>query len=295
MKCTPLHELQQNKEKQSNKDNFSFYDNLKKAFELDKENDSHKKLDGYFSISQFTGDSCLRKIYYDVKNPEFKKEYKFEKDFVFKFGHSIHELIQSKMSKFNLLHGVEQFFQDDENKICGSTDGYYIDHDKKEIRMLDIKTTNLGLYSYVLMKNVPKKDHKHQLNVYAYYLLKEYPEYQIKSMHILYINKNQSNHVNDMSRLSLSAKTLNDVDEKEMIENHIETIKSLFNDEDMKIKEVIFDYDEEIALSEINKVKELREKIKNNKLPNKISKKIYCLNCDFVNMCRGKEWVEENK
>jgi len=52
-------------------DSFSFAENIRKAFELDKDNDDHKSIKGYHSISQFTGDACLRKIYYRVKNPKF--------------------------------------------------------------------------------------------------------------------------------------------------------------------------------------------------------------------------------
>lgn len=274
-------------------DSFSFAENIRKAFEMDKDNDDHKSIKGYHSISQFTGDACLRKIYYRVKNPDFIEPYNFDRDFVFKFGHAIHKLIQDKMSKFNLLHGVEEFFQDDINEICGSTDGYFIDHDKKEIRMMDIKTTNLGLFAYVTNADKPKKDHRHQLNVYAYYLLKKYPDYEMKSMHIIYINKNQSNHTNDFSRLRASLKTLENEHEIELINNHLSYIEDNMKDSCMKIKETIFSYDESIALAEIEKVQVLKEKIKNDKLPNKISKFNYCMNCSYVNLCRGEKWVQE--
>lgn len=288
MKLIPLNEL---KPKKSS--NFSFIENLKKSFELDKENSTHKSIEGYYSISSFTGNACLRKIYYKQKYPEHKP-FSFAREFVFDVGHAVHELIQSKMSKFNYLHGVEEFFQDDERKICGSTDGYYINHQDKTIRMLDIKTTNLGGFTYVTKSRKAKKDHIHQLSMYAYYVQQKHPDYKIISMHILYVNKNQADHKHDYSLLKTNIQHF-DEDHQETVFRHLSDIESTFDGEDVQLQEIIFQYDPSIVEEEFEKVRQLQWKIDNNKLPNKISKKIYCLNCPFVEMCRGKEWVEANK
>lgn len=294
MRFNPDYSFLETKEQEI--DDFSFTSNLKKAFELDKINDTHKSIKGYFSISQFTGSSCKRKLFYEVKNPDYKEEFSFDKEFIFGVGHAVHELIQSKMSKFNLLHGIEQFFQDDENKVCGSTDGYFIDHDKKEIRMMDIKTSNLGTFTYVLQSNKPKKDHLHQLHMYAYYLSKQYPDYKIKSMHVLYVNKNQAKHIPDTYRIEKTINTLSNESEKEALNYHIESIKSAYDDYDcMKLKEVVFQYDPKIVQEEFENLNDLKARIEANKPPNKISKKIYCLNCKFVNLCRGEQWVKDNE
>lgn len=286
---------------------FSFTKLLKEAFS--KLEDTHKKKDGYLSISQFTGNACLRKCYYQLMKVQRSKN-TFEKDWIFKVGHSIHDLIQSTMEQQKFLMGVEQYFEDHELKICGSTDGYFIDHSKKEIRMLDIKSAGLNTFEYVSKSNRAKVDHIAQLHVYAYLLKKHfYPDYEIKSMHILYVNKNQADFkpnlddllnkyekmyhdYSEMVKENCVPFVLEDVEQDRLDFHNIVKQKSEVN-KDYQLKECVFNYSEEIIQKELDKLEDFWNRIENNKLPNKISKFLYCKNCEYVLECRSQDWLDE--
>lgn len=307
------------------------------SFKQDNANivDTHKKLDGHLSISQISGDACMRKVYY-----QYNKVVKDEKQDVLsqlntKIGSAIHEIIQSSLERNKSLSGIEQFLQDDDLKVCGSTDGYFEEHHhniKDEIILNDFKSSGLGTFNYISKTNIPLNSHKAQVHWYAYLLKKKHPNLKLDKLKITYINKNGTgfsfNTFYIKKNIERTISYLKETNDKliakgrsnDILEAHINNLQITINDivkeEEFqsklgKIKEVDFDFDDNLMEKEIQKIKDFWDLIKSNekeiekskiekgkpkiKLPNKISKKTYCLNCDYLTTCRGSEWYEQNK
>ena len=286
-------------------------------YQNETEPNEHKGKDGYISVSQFTGNACQRKLYLNYLNKE-KREYEYRLDYIFSFGHLYHDWIQDILSKTLHLHGVEEYFQNDEMKVTGSIDGYII-NDDGTYTIIDFKTSSLGSYQYIMNSRKAKKDHKHQLMFYAYLFMKKYPDRKVKSIKVLYINKNQGSFAVDIDmqlvQIDKVIKYLSDTLEKmkklnrnsEELEDNIHYLEnskqSLINllekdkGEDYLFQEFDYPYDdnvniidEEIAKldkfwlhveNEENKIKEAKrtEKEYKQKLLPKIANTTYCSSC----------------
>lgn len=164
--------------------------------------DNHKSLEGYHSISQISGDSCLRKAFYKALNYPLNEhtqeniekgiKSKAEKDWIFSFGHFIHDKIQNLLK--NDLKKVEMFMKDSQNLICGSTDGT-LSLPKGRV-VLDFKSCNLNIFDYVTKRQSALKNHIAQAHNYARILniaesKKKQPNL-FTHIAIVYFNKNQA-------------------------------------------------------------------------------------------------------
>lgn len=288
---------------------------LHSALEEEKKVDNHRTEDGYLSISSISG-GCLRKDYYRLKGYEANNSYEFNTQWIFGFGHAIHDYVQNILIKYGHLHGVEQFMKDDELKICGSTDGFLFSKSDKENSIIvnDFKTCNLSTFTYVKSSNKAKKDHIAQLHLYGYLLNKTF-DYKIDGLKVTYINKNQayyfpyiasvknnlklvqasltkmSNYYTSKGKIS----TADSIDDKfNLLENSLLTLereaeKMADRTEDWMIQEVDFDYSEDVLNNQVNVIKDFWTRLENNKPPNKTTKKYICSTCEFYNVCYAKK------
>ena len=296
--------------KNNNKYKISFRTLFEKALDQydEKYPHKHRKTEGFLSISQISGNSCMRKNYYDLMGYP-KQSIPFRNRLIMDFGTRLHELAQQCMGEFGYLQGVEQFMEDKELKVCGSTDGWLVNKHNQMI-FNDIKTTNLNGYMTVLSSDKPKKDHRHQVHWYSY-IMRKHHNIKIDRLKITYICKNQSSYSplweNDYKNLNSIMEKINSSDNDFLTDQERANLnfiayklnkdKELINGDDFLIKEVDFDYDEKIIKEEIEKVnkfwqliennKELIEKGKKEKLPNKIKDGVICASCQFRKVCRN--------
>lgn len=288
-------------------------DSLKQYYENTK--DAHRKIDGYLSVSQFSGNACQRKAYYQLTNAEKNSDnFNFESQIILNMGTLIHEYLQEALSQSCHLADIEKFIQDDELKICGSIDGIFVSDDKKIL--IDFKSCGLNTFEYVKKSGKATKSHLHQLHVYAM-ILNKYYGYNITQMKVIYINKNHGantpytkhikdnlintlDYLNDVSQKYISSgresmELLSNIYSLESAINSLEEISTVDKNEDYLIEEVDIVYDEKIPEEEINKAKILHELVETNKdkkkpkLPNKISKPYICATCHYRGICRGLE------
>jgi len=298
--------------KEKFKNSFSVSNMIKEAY-LNKP-DTHKNKEGYVSISQISGNSCLRKAYYKLQKTPIQNK-SFEGSFITGVGNSVHDSLQEVLENLNTMNtvfpqfkGIEEYFEDHDLRLTGSTDGYF-EHKDGSITVNDFKTCGLNMYLYLINSNKPKKDHVAQVHWYAY-LYKKQQNKVINDLKITYICKNQGKpyFINDEVLKSFDAthsylKNLVEWYEgkdKEVPENlmrayyqansHLEELNKLaFNhEEDFMFKEFTFKYDESIIEAEIEKLKQFWERIdEGKKLPNKISTKYICDSCPYLKTCRG--------
>lgn len=288
-------------------------------YQNETEPNEHKGKAGHVSVSQFTGNACLRKLYLNHLS-KVEREYEYRLDYIFSFGHLYHDWIQNILSKIGQLHGIEEYFQDDDLKVTGSIDGYVI-NDDGTYTIVDFKTSSLGSYQYIMNSRKCKKDHKHQLMFYAYLFMKKYPDRIVKSIKVLYINKNQGSYSIDVdmqiTQMDKVIKYLTDTLEKmkklnrnsEELEDNISYLEnsrqSLINllekdkGEDYLFQEFDYNYQDNISivdeeLAKLDKfwlhVDNEKEKIKTSiktekeykqKLPPKLANTMYCESCFF--------------
>lgn len=268
----------------------------------------HRKIDGYLSISQISGESCMRKNYYDIMGYQ-KQGIPFRNRIIMDFGTRLHELAQQCMGEFGYLKGVEDFMFLDELKVCGSTDGWLVNQDNGSLILNDIKTANLNTYQKVLSTNEPKKDHKAQVHWYSYILRKK-ANIEINDLKITYICKNQSSYTplwqQDFDKLNNFVQILNN-DPQYVYSDELKSLNyinyklqkdfQLSQEDDYLIKEVDFKYDEEIIKKEIEKIEDFWALIENNKelvkngkkekIPSKIRDGVICQSCNFRKVCRN--------
>ncbi len=181
---------------------FSLRNILEQCFKDDRKNipDTHVKLKGYVSVSQITGDACLRKAYYQYIQEEKEDNVSFETHAILSFGTLIHEFIQSTLKRNNKIDLVEKFLQDDKLKICGSIDGIftYKTHGViDEIVLNDFKSCGLSTLERVMRSGKGSKNHIRQLHWYAY-LLSQFYKKPITKLKLTYFCKNQSGYIPDM-------------------------------------------------------------------------------------------------
>lgn len=301
---------------------------LEECYESDsKKRQAHRKLEGYLSISQIAGKACLRKAYYTLHNYPSEKVFNFESHSILEVGTLYHELVQSTMIRSNKLHFVEQFMKCDKYKICGSTDGLLRDDSTGEYILNDFKTTGTAGFDYVVKANKAKKDHVSQVHLYAYMFSNMFKT-PIKKMKITYLHKNQNFYTarldtiisNIKSNIGYLENVFNYMQSKDQntlkIEtqlaklhnsvNELEGIATKKEDEDYHIKEIDFNFSQDVLDIELNKVDQFWKLVESNKkieeenkkatkksdirkikLPNKISTDYICNSCPFIQVCRN--------
>jgi len=288
---------------------------------------NHKKIAGYLSISQISGNkACMRKEYYNVMNHEFDNKFNFDSHSILKIGSLYHDMVQSVLLKYNKIEYVEQFLFNDEYRICGSIDGIIRDKNGDYI-LNDFKTISSAGFDYILKSRKAKEEHIAQVHLYAFMIEKQLG-IKINKLKITYLHKNQNHY---SMRLDTTLKNLNEtltylegimkwLESKNKdtfsIEQQIYNIKNSISEiefstkkdeeEDYHIKEVDFMFDNNILNKELKKIVEFWELVENNKvilannetakfkkdvktikLPNKISVNYKCNNCKFLQACRN--------
>lgn len=287
---------------------------------------THKKIEGYLSISQISGSkACMRKQYYEIEKYDSDEKFSFDSHSILKVGNLYHDLVQSVLIKYGKIEHVESFFSNDEYKICGSIDGIIKDYDGSYI-LNDFKTISSAGFDYILRSGRAKKDHIAQVHLYRFMIEKQLG-IKIDKLKITYLHKNQNHYDlkmdNPLKNLQNTLEYLNDIynwlekngkDTSKVlkqignVDSSINTLKyssEKYENEDYHIKEIDMLFDQSILDAELNKIKEfwelvesnreirtknavavLKKDIKKEKLPNKISVNYKCNSCKFIQVCR---------
>ena len=307
---------------------FSVKQRLKQCLIQDKINipDTHRKKEGYLSISQLAGDSCKRKLYYQYKSEEKDDTYSLQSDLTLKVGTMYHELVQGTMLRnpeISKIFLVEQFLQDDELKICGSTDGCFYDDDG-EMVINDFKTCSLSALERIKNSGKAKKDHIAQVHWYQYLIKKMYG-HDIKRFKITYLCKNQMGYypeiygvkknlsevLNYLKSTSDKMKTPSEnlVQNISKIEYSFKTLEygeKMSKEGEYLIYEVNFEYSDEVMQKELQKIDDFwnivlyndnrkqnkKGELPKEKFPNRITKKYYCVSCPYLSKCRPEMYNE---